>query len=72
VADALAAVVPPRPAAGVWASYVANCTFWNHVRTAAAIAAATAFTLALLDGRGALLGHTDPQMNTEPHSAAPE
>ena len=46
--DVLAAAVPTAPdAAGVWAGYVASWTFWNHVRTAAAIAAAAAFTLAL-------------------------
>ena len=47
--DALAAVAPTAPdAAGLWADYVASWTFWNHVRTAAAIAAAAAFTLALV------------------------
>jgi len=46
--DVLAAVVPTAPdAAGVWTGYVTSWTFWNHVRTAAAIAAAAAFTLAL-------------------------
>ena len=46
--DALAAVIPTAPdAAGVWAEYVTSWTFWNHVRTAAAIAAAAAVTLAL-------------------------
>lgn len=33
--------------AGAWARYVDGWTFWNHVRTAAALAAALAFGLAL-------------------------
>ncbi len=46
--DALAALVPTAPdAVAAWSTYVATWTFWNHVRTAAAIAAAASFTLAL-------------------------
>jgi uncharacterized membrane protein len=48
--EALAAVNPSSPeSASQWASYLANWTVWNHVRTAAALAAAAAFTLALCD-----------------------
>ena len=46
--DALARVAPSDPAAsGLWARYVSEWTAWNHVRTAAALAAAAAFTFAL-------------------------
>ena len=46
--DALADVNPASPGgAGLWARYVSGWTAWNHVRTAAALAAAAAFTLAL-------------------------
>jgi uncharacterized membrane protein len=46
--EALAAVMPTDPdAAGHWARYVSGWTTWNHVRTAAALAAAAAFGLAL-------------------------
>lgn len=46
--DALAAVKPDSPeGARVWANYLTNWTFWNHVRTVAALAATAAFTLAL-------------------------
>lgn len=46
--DALAAISPTAPqAAAVWAEYLSSWTFWNHVRTAAAIAAMAAFILAL-------------------------
>jgi uncharacterized membrane protein len=45
--DALARVDPASDeGARVWAGYVASWTAWNHVRTAAAAAAAAAFTLA--------------------------
>ncbi len=45
---ALALVVPTSPeAAGVWARYVVSWTAWNHVRTAAAFAAAACFSIAL-------------------------
>ena len=46
--DALAGVAPDAPdAAGRWADYVSGWTAWNHARTAAALAAAAAFSLAL-------------------------
>jgi uncharacterized membrane protein len=46
--DALAAVTPADvDAADRWARYVSGWTTWNHVRTAAALAAAAAFGLAL-------------------------
>jgi uncharacterized membrane protein len=45
--DALAVVNPDSPeGASVWASYLINWTYWNHVRTGAAIAAAIALALA--------------------------
>ncbi|NEQ47429.1 MAG: DUF1772 domain-containing protein [Leptolyngbya sp. SIOISBB] len=46
--DALA-VVNPDSAAGatLWATYLTDWTFWNHVRTVAAAIAAVLFTLAL-------------------------
>jgi uncharacterized membrane protein len=33
--------------ANLWSNYLTNWTFWNHVRTIAALAAAALFTLAL-------------------------
>ena len=46
--NALAALAPGDPDAAVrWASYVSGWTRWNHVRTAAALAGAAAFILAL-------------------------
>ena len=48
---ALAAVEPQRAeAAGRWARYHREWTRWNHMRTAAALAAAVLFTLALQMG----------------------
>lgn len=46
--EALAAV-DPASAEGVilWAGYVTSWTAWNHVRTAAALAAAASLTMAL-------------------------
>jgi uncharacterized membrane protein len=46
--DALA-VVKPDSAEGatLWAKYLTDWTFWNHVRTIAAIAASAAFTIAI-------------------------
>ena len=42
--DALAAVAPETDeAARLWVDYLATWTFWNHVRTVAALAAAVAF-----------------------------
>jgi uncharacterized membrane protein len=46
--EALAAVAPADPtSAGLWASYLATWTAWNHVRTAAALAAAASLIAAL-------------------------
>lgn len=46
--DALATVDPDGPAAaGDWRAYVESWTAWNHVRAAASLAAAAAFTVAL-------------------------
>ena len=46
--DALAAVDPASAnGARLWASYVTSWTAWNHVRTAAALAAAVLLTFAL-------------------------
>jgi uncharacterized membrane protein len=49
--NALAAVEPHHAgAAGRWTRYVAEWTRWNHLRAAAALAAAVSFTLALRIG----------------------
>ena len=46
--EALASVAPADPdGASLWASYVSSWTAWNHVRTAAALAAAASFSIAL-------------------------
>lgn len=46
--NALAAVDPASAeGARLWASYLSRWTAWNHVRTLAALAAASALTLAL-------------------------
>ncbi len=46
--DALAIAKPDSvEGANLWARYLTNWTFWNHVRTIATLAAATAFTIAL-------------------------
>jgi uncharacterized membrane protein len=46
--DALAAVDPASAdGARLWAGYVTSWTAWNHVRTAAALAAAASLTVAL-------------------------
>ena len=46
--DALRKISPTDPdGARLWARYVPGWTVWNHVRTAAALAAAASFTLAL-------------------------
>ena len=46
--EALASVVPSDPnGASLWARYVSSWTAWNHVRTAAALAAAASFSIAL-------------------------
>ncbi|XZN91170.1 MAG: DUF1772 domain-containing protein [Microcoleus sp.] len=48
------AKVDPSSAEGArfWASYLAYWTFWNHVRTVAAIAATTSLTIALYHRAG--------------------
>ena len=52
--DQLAAVSATDPGAGaVWESYLGPWMMWNHVRTAAAMAAALLFTLGLLRNAGA-------------------
>ncbi len=44
--NALAIVDPNNPdSATLWTQYCTNWTFWNHIRTVAAIAATVAFTL---------------------------
>ena len=46
--DALAIVKPESTdGANLWASYLTNWTLWNHIRTAAALAAAALLTIAL-------------------------
>ena len=46
--DALAAVDPASAeGARLWAGYVKSWTAWNHLRTAAAVAAAASLTIAL-------------------------
>jgi uncharacterized membrane protein len=54
--DALAIVKPDSTeGATVWAKYLTNWTLWNHIRTAAAVAAAAAFMIALYDRAGVKL-----------------
>ncbi len=52
--EALAAVAPAdRESATRWSHYLARWTAWNHVRTAACLAAATSLTVAVyLEARG--------------------
>ncbi|MGH8691275.1 MAG: anthrone oxygenase family protein, partial [Burkholderiales bacterium] len=46
--EALASVAPAAPnSASLWSGYVASWTAWNHVRTAASLAAAASFSIAL-------------------------
>jgi uncharacterized membrane protein len=46
--DALAAADPSSPeAASLWARYLKDWTFWNHVRTAAAAGACVLFVAAI-------------------------
>ncbi|MGA7932827.1 MAG: anthrone oxygenase family protein [Kovacikia sp.] len=46
--EALAIVKPDSPeGANLWAKYLVDWTFWNHVRTIAALVAAALFTIAL-------------------------
>jgi uncharacterized membrane protein len=49
--DALAAVAPASPdSASLWASYLTSWTAWNHMRAAAALAAAASLSIALRYG----------------------
>ncbi|WP_341528634.1 DUF1772 domain-containing protein [Nostoc sp. UHCC 0302] len=49
--EALAKVEPDSTiGASLWSSYLANWTLWNHIRTAAALAAAVSLTIALCLG----------------------
>ena len=51
--DALAAVAPSAPgAADLWSSYLTSWTAWNHVRTAAAFAAAASLAVAFARASG--------------------
>ncbi|HEY9597532.1 MAG TPA: anthrone oxygenase family protein [Cyanophyceae cyanobacterium] len=51
--DALAAVKPDSTdGANVWANYLVNWTFWNHIRTLAALAATASFITALCNRGG--------------------
>lgn len=46
--DALAAVQPSSPEAGaVWAAYLKDWVFWNHVRTVASVAASALFIVSI-------------------------
>ncbi len=46
--NALAASAPADPgSADLWANYLTNWTFWNHIRTAASLASAALLTIAL-------------------------
>lgn len=46
--DALAKVQPDSPdSESLWSSYLANWTFWNHIRTIASLAAAALLTMAI-------------------------
>lgn len=47
--NALAAMSPASPEAAIlWTDYLSTWTFWNHVRTIAALAASALFIVALL------------------------
>lgn len=43
-----AASLDDADSAGLWANYLTNWTFWNHVRTAASLGAAACFTTGLI------------------------
>lgn len=46
--DALAGVKPASPeGTALWTKYLNNWTFWNHIRTIAALIAATVLTISL-------------------------
>lgn len=50
--NALAAVTPADPESAIsWARYLAGWTFWNHVRTVAALAATVAFIVSISIGQ---------------------
>ena len=52
--DQLAALSTADPGAGdVWDHYLGRWTMWNHVRTAAAMAAALLYSLGLMQNGGA-------------------
>ena len=52
--DQLAAVSATDPGAlDVWERYLGRWTMWNHVRTAAAMAAALLYSLGLMQNGGA-------------------
>jgi uncharacterized membrane protein len=47
--NALAAATPTDPqSTDLWKNYLANWTFWNHVRTVASLASSAAFTIGLV------------------------
>lgn len=47
--NALAAATPTgTDSAGLWTTYLANWTFWNHVRTVASLASMATFIVALV------------------------
>jgi uncharacterized membrane protein len=46
--EALASVAPANPeGASLWTDYLSKWTAWNHVRAAAALAAAASFSVSL-------------------------
>jgi uncharacterized membrane protein len=46
--DALAAVKPSSPEAGaMWAAYLKDWVFWNHLRTVASVGASALFIVVL-------------------------
>ena len=46
--NALASVAPANPeSASLWTDYLSKWTAWNHIRAAAALAAATSLTIGL-------------------------
>ena len=50
--DALAALAPTSAqGATLWKTYLTDWTFWNHIRTAAAILAAALLTISLSQGK---------------------
>lgn len=48
--NALASAEPgTSESVAVWTNYLANWTFWNHIRTAASLAAAALLTIAIIN-----------------------